>query len=124
MVVALNRSEAESTLSAIGGATKDAAVSPAPASSPAAIEYARVDPVGRRRPSAVVALALCLPGAVCWLQLILVLVRDFVRTSFVARFAWILFRVVDLRLALLCWVVAIVTALASLALYRRRRPKP
>ncbi len=75
---------------------------------------------GQARPSPLTAALLALPGAACWCVFVGALVARPV-------FGVALFRLVPIPpvpLLLLLWAVAIVTAVASVVYYARRRPRP
>ena len=77
-------------------------------------------------PSAQAAVMLCLPGTICWLSLGWIILTQ-LAPSFVRRSGITLMQLFGpgyLQLLLICWAVAVVAAVISLALYARRRPKP
>lgn len=88
------------------------------AAAPIGLTYAPPPP---RPPGPVGPLLLCLPGAVCWLAFLGIVFGRFIPDM--AR-QWLSpLRVFAGIPVLLCWGLAIVTALVSLATYARRKPK-
>ncbi len=73
-------------------------------------------------PDPVAAVVSCLPGLICWLVLGMVLVGNVTNGRSVM---WMRpFGAVAPILVLLCWAVAILTAIGSLVCYVRLKPKP
>ena len=108
-----------------GVITASAAGHEPPSPSPApALSYAT--PPSTARPSLTAAAVLAAPGTVCWLGLAWLLL-SFLAPSFMRTFGRSLMQMAGPGIAsklLVCWGVAIVAALVSLALYVRQRPKP
>jgi hypothetical protein len=80
------------------------------------IPYKTPDPPTKPPPSPLVAVMLCLPGVLCWS---LLLTLFLVPRSMQQNFAFL--RILSGPGIFLCWGVAIVCALISLAIYLWRR---
>jgi hypothetical protein len=87
---------------------------------PTTLNYMAKAAEPRRRPSWIVALLLCLPGTICWLTLAEVTVG---RQLLPRWLWWVLPPLTPFGATWLfrCWALAVLTAIASLALYFRTR---